>query len=408
MRGASSCTSRATRGASATRSHPNGRTGLYIVDVKDPWHPQILTYQWVPAGHTATCINDCRYLWSMGPANNGSHVNGQPQDIAGVLHPEWSGVPVFVTDVRDPLHPYTYAQPVDMLRNNNHTAYTHSADVDQHGVVWTSGFGGVRGFWTRGKHLDPTTGEKRYATAMDPIPYAGGSVHSNDPSFATSILEHNAFHRTQAHSDHSSKKVTSADGRTFNKEDLLYITQENTVSCTSTSGGGSGRFVVANLAGSYGGEDWASTVNESNRFFIETIGDYSAKNNPGENPTAGCSAHWFTVLGDMVAIAFYGQGVRILDMSDPTTAGAGRLHPHPVAGRAERSLGREQRVRGLLAQRLHLHRGLHARRRRAEVHRRDQGRRPAQGLLERLRQIDPVEGRGARLGLPPPLVPCPA
>ena len=176
----------------------------------------------------------------------------------------------------------------------------------------------MRGFWTRGKHLDPTTGEKRYATAMDPIPYAGGSVHSNDPSFATSILEHNAFHRTQAHSDHSSKTVTSADGRTFNKEDLLYITQENTVSCTSTSGGGSGRFVVANLAGSYGGEDWASTVNESNRFFIETIGDYSAKNNPGENPTAGCSAHWFTVLGDMVAIAFYGQGMRILDMSDPT------------------------------------------------------------------------------------------
>ena len=81
---------------------------------------------------------------------------------------------------------------------------------------------------------------KRYATAMDPIPYAGGSVHSNDPSFATSILEHNAFHRTQAHSDHSSKTVTSADGRTFNKEDLLYITQENTVSCTSTSGGGVG------------------------------------------------------------------------------------------------------------------------------------------------------------------------
>ena len=120
-------------------SHPNGRTGLYIVDVKDPWHPQILSYHWVPAGHTATCINDCRYLWSVGPANNGSHVNGQPQDVAGVLHPEWTGVPAFVTDVRDPLHPYTYAQPVDLGRNNNRTAYTHSVDVDQHGVAWTSG-----------------------------------------------------------------------------------------------------------------------------------------------------------------------------------------------------------------------------------------------------------------------------
>jgi hypothetical protein len=137
----------------------------------------------------------------MGPANNGSGVNGQPKDFNGILRPDWTGVPVFVTDVRDPLHPYTYAEPVDQLRNNNHTAYTHSADVDQHGIVWTSGFGGVRGFWTRGRHHDPATGTDRWATAMDPIPFAGGSIHSNDPSFATSILEHNAFHRTQADSD---------------------------------------------------------------------------------------------------------------------------------------------------------------------------------------------------------------
>jgi hypothetical protein len=298
--------------------HPNGRSGLYIVDAKDPWQPTVLSFQPVPAGHTATCINDCRYVWSMGPANNGSGVNGQPRDFNGILRPDWSGVPVFVTDVRDPLHPYTYAEPVDQLRNNNHTAYTHSADVDQHGIVWTSGFGGVRGFWTRGLHHDPTTGTDRWATAMDPVPFAGGSIHSNDPNFATSILEHNAFHRTQAASDDSLSTVTAADGRTFNKEDLLYITQENTVSCTSTSGGGSGRFVVATLAGSYAGEDWSPDVSASNKFFLETIGDYSAKDWPGTNPSAGCSAHWFTVNGDMVAIAFYGQGVRVLDMSDPT------------------------------------------------------------------------------------------
>ncbi len=299
-------------------SHPNGRTGLYVIDVKDPSHPTILSYNWVPAGHTATCVNDCRYVWSMGPANNGSHVAGQPQDIAGVLHPEWTGVPVFVTDVRDPLHPYTYANPVDMKRNNNTTAYTHSADVDQHGLIWTSGFGGVRGFYTHGRHWDPVQGEFRYATATDPIPYAGGSVHSNDPNFATSILEHNSFHVTQDASDPTSSTVTAADGRTFNKEDLQYVTQENVTSCTSTSGGGSGRFEVVNLAGSYNGEDWDPSLSSSNRFFVETIGDYSAKNLPGSIASGSCSAHWFTVLGDMVAIAFYAQGVRVLDMSDPT------------------------------------------------------------------------------------------
>ena len=66
-------------------NHPGGRTGLYIIDVKDPFRPEVLTYHWVPAGHTATCINDCRYLWSVGPANNGSRVNGRPQDMNGIL-----------------------------------------------------------------------------------------------------------------------------------------------------------------------------------------------------------------------------------------------------------------------------------------------------------------------------------
>src|SRR3954451_22575281 len=191
--------------------HPGGRTGLYIIDVKNPWAPQILSYHWVPAGHTATCINDCRYLWSVGPANNGSHTNAQPQDIAGVLHPEWTGVPVFVTDVRDPIHPYTYAQPVDMKRNNNTTAYTHSVDVDQNGIAWTSGFGGVRGYYTNSLHHDPVKNVDRYASATDPVPYAGGGVPSleSDAQYAQFSLEHNSYHRTQAASDTSSPNVTT-------------------------------------------------------------------------------------------------------------------------------------------------------------------------------------------------------
>src|SRR4051794_2594020 len=206
--------------------HPGGRTGLYIVDVKDPWHPQILSYHWVPAGHTATCINDCRYIWSVGPANNGSNVALQPQDAAGVLHPEWTGVPSFVTDVRDPLHPYTYANPVDTKRNNNTTAYTHSVDVDQDGIAWTSGFGGVRGFYTNGFHHDVVKNVDRYATATDPVPYAGGGVPSLEApaDYAAFSLEHNSYHRTQAASDKSPKTVTTTSGRVLNKTDLQYVT----------------------------------------------------------------------------------------------------------------------------------------------------------------------------------------
>jgi hypothetical protein len=279
--------------------HPGGRTGLYIIDVKDPFNPVLVNFHWVPAGHTATCINDCRYVWSMGPANNGSGVNGAPQNLNGGLEPTWKGIPVFVTDVRDVDHPYTYAQPVDMNRNNGVTDYTHSADVDANGVVWTSGFGGVRGFWTQGKHYDPVQKVDRWATAYDPIPYAGGTVPSVD---LNNQVDHNAYHPLQQIGD-------------TKKGDLLFITQENTVNCTSTSGGGAGKFVVADIAGSYNGEDWNAT--EENKFFVKKIGEYTPKGQPGENPTAGCSAHWFTVNGNMVAIAFYGQGTRVLDLSDP-------------------------------------------------------------------------------------------
>ncbi len=300
--------------------HPGGRTGLYIIDVKDPWNPQVVAYHWVPAGHTATCINDCRYLWSVGPANNGSKVSGQPQDVAGVLHPEWTGVPAFVTDVRDPAHPYTYAKPVDMKRNNGTTAYTHSVDVDQDGLAWTSGFGGIRGYYTTGMHMDPTTGVARYASATDPVPYAGGSVPSleSEAQYGTISVEHNSYHVTQAASDKSPKTVTTATGRVINKTDLSYVTQENVTSCTSTSGGGSGRFVTSNLAGSYDGKAWSPDRSATNRYFIEKLDDYTPRDLPGSVNASSCSAHWFSVVGDMVAIGFYAQGTRILDVSDPT------------------------------------------------------------------------------------------
>ena len=177
-----------------------------------------------------------------------------------MLHPEWTGVPAFVTDVRDPDHPYTYAKPVDIKRNNNTTAYTHSVDVDQDGLAWTSGFGGMRGYYTNGMHNDRATNTDRYATATDPIPYAGGGVPSleSEAQYAQISVEHNSYHRTQAASDKSPKTVTTATGRVINKTDLPYVTQENTVSCTSTSGGGAGRFVTSNLAGSYDGKAWSA------------------------------------------------------------------------------------------------------------------------------------------------------
>jgi hypothetical protein len=207
-----------------------------------------------------------------------------------------------------------------MKRNNGTTAYTHSVDVDQDGLAWTSGFGGIRGYYTTGMHTDPTTGVARYASATDPVPYAGGSVPSleTEAQYGTISVEHNSYHVTQAASDKSPKTITTAAGRTINKTDLSYVTQENVTSCTSTSGGGAGRFVTSSLAGSYDGKAWAPERSATNRYFIEKLDDYTPRDLPGSVNGSSCSAHWFSVVGDMVAIGFYAQGTRILDVSDPT------------------------------------------------------------------------------------------
>src|SRR3954471_21636269 len=50
---------------------PNGATniaGVYVVDAKDPANLKLLSFEQLPTGHTTTCINDCKWLWTGGPA----------------------------------------------------------------------------------------------------------------------------------------------------------------------------------------------------------------------------------------------------------------------------------------------------------------------------------------------------
>ena len=67
---------------------------------------------------------------------------------------------VSVTDMRDAMHPFTYAALVRGRRpsHGRQRQSTHSVDVDFDGVAWVSGSGGVRGCWTEGLHKDPATG----------------------------------------------------------------------------------------------------------------------------------------------------------------------------------------------------------------------------------------------------------
>jgi hypothetical protein len=282
----------------AFMSRDSGTKGQIIIDLKDPWHPKLLNFSKNYQGHTSTCLNDCRFMWSVGGTS------GAPAPA--------KASPVSVTDMRDALHPFVYpalfGADIDRTGVNPKGSGTHSVDVDFDGVVWVSGQDGSRGFYTEGLHKDPATGQDRYATPYNPIPYAGGRVGGgSDASFM-----HNAYH-----------VPTAIGGRPAG--DVMLITNEsNDTSCATA-----GKFVIASLSGMYDGTDNPTSASRMTR-----LAAYSTSGKPGEfhssypgvdrngkpvdMPLGDCSAHWFTVKGNIVALGNYEQGTRFVDISDPT------------------------------------------------------------------------------------------
>jgi hypothetical protein len=268
-------------------SRDSVKKGLFTIDLKDPWNPRLVSFQPTSLGHTATCLNDCRFVWQVGGAERGSTAVGKRSAVS-------------VTDIRDPEHPFTYANVFEaaVRRTNSTSGSTHSVDVDFDGVAWVSGSGGVRGYWTEGLHKDPVTGQDRYATPYDPLPYAGGQVAGAESAFL-----HNAYHVPQALGDQKAGDT------------ILITNEDNRTSCAVA-----GKFIVASLAGTRDASDNVGTVTAPAK--MPLLASYSTYQKPGEfiDPTRAvgdCSAHWFTVKGDTVALGNYEQGVRFVDISDP-------------------------------------------------------------------------------------------
>lgn len=242
----------------------------------------------MPSGHTTECVNKCQFLWSGGPFHSG--VGHQPRS--------WNGQPVWVTGVANPFAPYTYPRPVDTLRNDGVTDYVHSIDVGFRGIAWTSGAGGVHGFYTTGRRYDRSSGRTRLATAYDPIPYAGGKVIQQPEGFT---FDHNAY------------QIPQAVGG-FKAGGLLLVTDED----FSNTCAQQGRLLVVSLAGSYG----ANWLKQNPDPRLRVIGQYGPVGQPGQQRTTACSAHWFNPLpgvgdGTIIVEAFYGQGTRFIDYSNP-------------------------------------------------------------------------------------------
>jgi hypothetical protein len=290
---------------------PTNIAGVYVIDAKDPTQLQLLSFQQLPTGHTTTCVNDCEWLWTGGPAATTTQ-QGPPLN--------WTfGRPIIATDLSNPRQPQAYPMnPVDLFRRDGRTAYSHDVQVDDAGIAWVSGDGGTRGYWTEGRHFDPLQDRRRRATPIDPIPYGGGGLPQSVTADATGGFEHNAW-RPVGHSAPKSDKR-------YKRGDLLFTTEEEFAGTGSTAENqcrDRAQFVISSLEGSYDGEAWRSTP--ANPFRLQTVGNWNPYQKEGSRPVPAevhplanfCSAHYFDVDGSTVTYAWYGEGTRFLDISDP-------------------------------------------------------------------------------------------
>ena len=84
---------------SAKNRNPKCKSGFYVISYKNPRHlEQVGKFNEVPAGHTTSCIDGCKYVWTGGPARR--------DDLAylGPFTPgaRGDGRPIWVTDLRNP------------------------------------------------------------------------------------------------------------------------------------------------------------------------------------------------------------------------------------------------------------------------------------------------------------------
>jgi hypothetical protein len=290
-------------GTSGTKTRlPGCRSGFYVISYADPSNlTQIGDFVDVPAGHTASCIDRCNYIWVGGPARRNDQAGLGPFTPGA----RGDGRPVWVVDLTDPADPHVFPDPIDLWRNDGLTDYSHDVDVDDQGIAWVSGRGGLRGYATQGRHRDPFTNEKRKATPWNPVLVAGGGIEGGPNGVAQpqTDLIHNAARPIDRH--------IQAEG--VEKRNIVLMTEEDFTGPCSASG----RIVAADLTDSWGGEPTANSTPAS-PYRLKALSAYHpTQDGVGTvGPSGSCSAHYFEIEGSTVAAAWYGQGLRLIDASD--------------------------------------------------------------------------------------------
>jgi hypothetical protein len=282
--------------------NPACRSGFYVISYADPENlRQVGAFVALPAGHTSSCIEKCRYVWTGGPSRRNDQAG------LGRFTPRGrgDGRPIWVTDLTNPAHPRVFPKPIDLGRNDGFTDYSHDVDVDARGIAWTSGRGGLLGYATRGRWRDPKTNAMRVAKPWDPILVAGGGIEGGADGVAQPQTD---FIHNSARPLEGSVHATGVA-----RGNVVLMTEEDfTEPCDQ-----GGRIVAADITDSLGGEPAANST-PGHPYRMKTLSAFHPIQDAPDSaaPIVSCSAHYFELSGSTLAAAWYGQGLRLVDASN--------------------------------------------------------------------------------------------
>ncbi|MGH2730089.1 MAG: LVIVD repeat-containing protein, partial [Actinomycetota bacterium] len=242
---------------------------LYVIDISDPAAPALLSTLQMGGnpllggpGHTASCIKDCRWAWVTNVGN------------------------IDVIDLGDPAAPAkvgTFETPA------GGGVAAHDVQVDRYGYVWVAGFGGTVAYQLPRDYDGTSLGIQVAMTSED-----GFSTYFEEFGIGSGGNPNDYIHHNSAR----------------NKRVVL-ITEED---YTRPACKGAGSFQTWNLAVGKGGVPDGTDLTPLDQWETEVL-----TANPSSTTALVCSAHYFDVRGNVVAQGWYEQGLRILDVSKPTT-----------------------------------------------------------------------------------------
>ena len=244
---------------------------LYVIDVKDPRSPrpigQVFTGSAVlplgplyGSGHTASCIQDCRYAYLAGTDRG-----------------------IDIVDLTNPAAPKLAGNfPAEEVAG----LATHDVQVDSEGLAWIVGFNGTAAYDTTNP-LKP-----RLVHRTDDSARSKYGVEPTDGKSLNDFIHHNSMRMNNG------SLASPPPGADPNAEsDTVLVTEEDYTRPTCE---GAGQFETWRIGGD-------GTLRNLDSFVIEV----------DPTRTGLCSAHYFDERGGLVAQGWYEGGTRFLDVTNP-------------------------------------------------------------------------------------------